>query len=224
MTPIEAILRRAPVMPVVTIRDAAKAVPLARALAAGGLTAIEITLRTPAALEAIAAVAREVPESLPGAGTVLTPADLAAATAAGAAFAVSPGATPVLLAAAKSGPLPFLPGVASASELMAAREAGFGAFKLFPAAQCGGPAFLKALAGPFASAVFCPTGGIDLAGAPAYLALANVACVGGSWVAPEALIEAGDFGEIERLAGEAAALSRGSAGSEARSAAPRPGA
>lgn len=211
MTPIEAILRRAPVMPVVTIRDAAKAAPLARALAAGGLAAIEITLRTPQALEAIARVAREVPESLPGAGTVLTAADLAAAAAAGAAFAVSPGATPALLAAAKAGSLPFLPGVASASELMAAREAGFTAFKLFPAAQSGGVGFLKALGGPFATAVFCPTGGIDLAGAPAYLALSNVACVGGSWVAPEALIEAGDFVAIEGLAREAAGLRRGGA-------------
>ena len=137
------VLTLTPVIPVVTIDDAAHAVPLARVLLASGINTIEITLRTPQALEAIARVAREVPESLPGAGTVLTAADLAAAAAAGAAFAVSPGATPALLAAAKAGSLPFLPGVASASELMAAREAGFTAFKLFPAAQSGGVGFLK---------------------------------------------------------------------------------
>ena len=208
MTDIQAILRRGPVLPVITIRDAGKAVALARALAAGGLTAIEITLRTPAALAAIEAVAREVPECLAGAGTVLNERDLRAAIDAGAAFGVSPGATPGLLTAATAFGLPFLPGVATASELMAAIEAGFDHFKLFPAAQAGGPAMLKALGGPFPAARFCPTGGIDLAGAPAYLALANVVCVGGSWIAPEAMIEAGDFVGIERLAREASGLRR----------------
>ena len=205
---IRAVLRRAPVMPVITIRDAARAAPLARALAAGGLTAIEITLRTAAALEAIAAVAREVPECLAGAGTVLNGRDLAAAREVGAAFAVSPGATPELLAAARADGSPFLPGIATAGELMAGLAAGFECFKLFPAAQAGGPAMLKFFGGPFPNVRFCPTGGIDLKSAPAYLALANVDCVGGSWVAPEPLIEAGDFAAIEALAREAAALSR----------------
>ena len=195
-------------MPVITIRDATKAAPLARALAAGGLTAIEITLRTPAALEAIAIVAREVPECLAGAGTVLNGRDLAAARAAGAAFAVSPGATADLLAAARADGSPFLPGIATAGELMAGLAAGFDCFKLFPAAQAGGPAMLKSLGGPFPNVRFCPTGGIDLKSAPTYLALANVDCVGGSWVAPESLIEAGDFAAIEALAREAAALPR----------------
>ena len=205
---IRAVLRRAPVMPVITIRDAARAAPLARALARGGLTAIEITLRTPAALEAIAAVAREVPECLAGAGTVLNGQDLAAARRAGAAFAVSPGATPELLAAARADGWAFLPGVGTASELMAGLAAGFECFKLFPAAQAGGPGMLKSLGGPFPNVRFCPTGGIDLASAPAYLALANVDCVGGSWVAPESLIEAGDYDAIEALARQAAGLTK----------------
>jgi len=205
---IDEILRLAPVMPVITIDDPAKAVPLARALAAGGLKAIEITLRTPAALEAIAAIAREVPECVPGAGTVLTERDLHAAARAGAKFAVSPGATPALLDVARPGPLPYLPAVATASELMAAMERGYATFKFFPAEALGGPAALKALAGPFPTARFCPTGGIDAAGAPAYLALANVLCVGGSWVAPAAAVARRDFGAIERLARAAAAMAR----------------
>ena len=206
MIDIGSILRRGPVLPVITIHDASKAVSLARALAAGGLTAIEITLRTPQALAAIEAVARDVPECLAGAGTVLTEEDLSAAQNAGAAFAVSPGATPRLLNAAAAAEIAFLPGVASASELMAGQEAGFSHFKLFPAAQAGGPAMLRALGGPFPTARFCPTGGIDLAGAQAYLALTNVVCVGGSWVAPEAMVMAGDFAGIEALARQASAL------------------
>jgi 2-dehydro-3-deoxyphosphogluconate aldolase/(4S)-4-hydroxy-2-oxoglutarate aldolase len=203
---IEEILELAPVMPVITIADAAQAVPLARALEAGGLTAVEITLRTPAALAAVAAIAREVPGIVPGVGTVLSAEDLKAAADAGAAFAVSPGATPALLDTARAGDLPFLPAIATASELMAALAAGFTACKFFPAAYAGGPGALKALAGPFPNARFCPTGGIDAATAPAWLALDNVLCVGGSWVAPEALIAAGDWAQIEELARRAAGL------------------
>jgi 2-dehydro-3-deoxyphosphogluconate aldolase/(4S)-4-hydroxy-2-oxoglutarate aldolase len=205
---IDEILRLAPVMPVITIDDPAKAVPLARALAAGGLKAIEITLRTPAALEAIAAIAREVPQCVPGAGTVLTERDLHAAARAGAKFAVSPGATPALLDVARPGPLPYLPAVATASELMAAMERGYSTFKFFPAAYAGGTGALGALAGPFPAARFCPTGGIDAASAPAWLALANVLCVGGSWVTPRDALAAGDFARIERLAREAAGLAK----------------
>jgi len=203
---IEEILGLSPVMPVVTIDAARDAAPLARALVAGGIRAIEITLRTPAGLDAIAAIAAEVPDAVAGAGTVLTRADLEAAAKAGAKFAVSPGSTPALLAAAAEGSLPYLPAIATASELMAARDAGFRIAKFFPAAQAGGVAALKALGGPFPDARFCPTGGVDLAGAPAYLALANVLCVGGSWIAPREAIAAGDFARIERLAREAAAL------------------
>src|SRR5579872_4281534 len=203
---IEEILGLSPVMPVVTIDAARDAAPLARALVAGGIRAIEITLRTPAGLDAIAAIAAEVPDAVAGTGTVLTRADLEAAAKAGAKFAVSPGSTPALLAAAAEGSLPYLPAIATASELMAARDAGFRIAKFFPAAQAGGVAALKALGGPFPDARFCPTGGVDLAGAPAYLALANVLCVGGSWIAPREAIAAGDFARIERLAREAAAL------------------
>jgi 2-dehydro-3-deoxyphosphogluconate aldolase / (4S)-4-hydroxy-2-oxoglutarate aldolase len=205
LTPLE-VLAAGPVMPVVTIDDPAKAAPLARALVAGGIRAIEITLRTPGALEAVRAIAAEVPDAIPGVGTVLTAADLAAAAAAGARFAISPGATPALLAAARGGALPYIPAVATASELMAAMEAGFSVCKFFPAAQAGGVEALKALAGPFPQARFCPTGGIDAASAPAYLALPNVVCVGGSWIAPRAAIDAGDFAAIERLARAASAL------------------
>jgi 2-dehydro-3-deoxyphosphogluconate aldolase/(4S)-4-hydroxy-2-oxoglutarate aldolase len=205
LTPLE-VLAAGPVMPVVTIDDPAKAAPLARALVAGGIRAIEITLRTPGALEAVRAIAAEVPDAIPGVGTVLTAADLAAAAAAGARFAISPGATPALLAAAQAGALPYIPAVATASELMAAMEAGFSVCKFFPAAQAGGVEALKALAGPFPHARFCPTGGIDAVSAPAYLALPNVVCVGGSWIASRAAIEAGDFAAIERLARAASAL------------------
>jgi 2-dehydro-3-deoxyphosphogluconate aldolase/(4S)-4-hydroxy-2-oxoglutarate aldolase len=205
---IEDILALAPVMPVITVEDAAVAAPLARAFVAGGLRAIEVTLRTPAALDAIRAIAAEVPEALPGVGTALTPKHLDEAAEAGAKFAISPGATPTLLDAGLSGPLPYLPAIATASELMAAMERGYATFKFFPAEALGGPAALKALAGPFPTARFCPTGGIDAAGAPAYLALANVLCVGGSWVAPAAAVARRDFGAIERLARAAAAMAR----------------
>jgi 2-dehydro-3-deoxyphosphogluconate aldolase/(4S)-4-hydroxy-2-oxoglutarate aldolase len=203
---LEQILASAPVMPVVTIDDPGQAAPLARALVAGGIRAIEVTFRTAAALEALARIAAEVPEAIPGAGTVLNAEQLAAAAKAGAKFAVSPGATPALLAAARPGPIPLLPGVATASELMACLEAGITICKLFPAADVGGVSALKALAGPFPQARFCPTGGIDAASAPAYLALPNVLCVGGSWLVPRDAIASGDFARIERLAREASAL------------------
>jgi 2-dehydro-3-deoxyphosphogluconate aldolase/(4S)-4-hydroxy-2-oxoglutarate aldolase len=203
---IDDILAAGPVMPVVVIDDAAHAVPLARALVAGGIRAIEITLRTGAALEAIQSIAREVPDAIPGVGTAVTEADVLAALDAGAKFIVSPGMTPALLRAALGSGLPFLPGIATASELMAGMAAGLAAFKFFPAAQAGGIDGLKALGGPFPSVRFCPTGGVSAANAAAYLALANVACVGGSWLAPREAIAAGDFTRIEQLAREAAAL------------------
>jgi 2-dehydro-3-deoxyphosphogluconate aldolase/(4S)-4-hydroxy-2-oxoglutarate aldolase len=203
---VHAILTAGPVMPVVTIDDAAHAVPLARALVAGGIRAIEITLRTAAALEAVRRIVSEVPAAIPGVGTVLTAADFEAAAAAGARFAISPGATPSLFAAALASPMPYVPAIATASELMAAMEAGFGACKFFPAAPAGGVETLKALAGPFPAARFCPTGGIDATSAASYLALPNVLCVGGSWITPRAAIAAGDFAAIEALARAAAGL------------------
>jgi 2-dehydro-3-deoxyphosphogluconate aldolase / (4S)-4-hydroxy-2-oxoglutarate aldolase len=205
---LEEILRAAPVMPVLTIVDVATAVPAARALAAGGLYALEITLRTPVALEAVAAIAREVPEAIPGVGTVLRAQDFEAAAKAGAKFAVSPGATPALLAAARDKALPYLPAIATASELMAAAEQGFSICKFFPAATAGGPAALKAFAAPFPHMRFNPTGGIDAASAPDYLALPNVLCIGGSWVAPMDAIASGDVARIEALARIAAAMPR----------------
>ncbi len=217
---LEEILTSAPVVPVVTIDDAAQAVPLARALVAGGIRAIEVTFRTSAGLEALRAIAAQVPDAIPGAGTVLNAAQLAAAAKAGAKFAVSPGATPALLAAATAAPIPFLPGVATASELMACLEAGIAICKFFPAAEAGGVAALKSLAGPFPQARFCPTGGIDAASASAYLALPNVLCVGGSWLVPRQAVAAGDFARIERLAREAAALPRGAGAASALHAGP----
>jgi len=206
---LEEILALSPVMPVVTIADAARAAPMARALLAGGIRSIEITLRTPVALAAVAAIARDVPEMVIGVGTVLTAHDLKASAEAGASFAISPGSTPELMDAARHGPIPYLPAIATASELMAGLDRGYTAFKFFPASAAGGPATLKAFAGPFPGVRFCPTGGISLATAPDYLALPNVLCVGGSWIAPEAALEAGDTAAIERLAREAAGLKRG---------------
>lgn len=200
--------RKVGVIPVLTIDRPDDAVPLARALAAGGLIALEITLRTPAALEAIRAMAREVPEALIGAGTILTPEQGQQAIAAGARFLVSPGMTPGLLTAAARWPVPFLPGVATASEAMALADLGYRFLKFFPAEPAGGIAALKAIGAPLRDIVFCPTGGIDAGKAPGYLALGNVACVGGSWVAPAKLIEAGDWTGITQLARAARALAR----------------
>ena len=199
-------LKRVAVVPVLTIDKAETALPLARALVAGGLTILEIPLRTPTAMAAMAQIAAEVPGALVGAGTVLTPEQGDEAIAAGAKFLVSPGMTPSLLEAAQEWPVPFLPGVATASEAMSLADFGYRMLKFFPAEPAGGVAALKALAAPLADIRFCPTGGIDLAKAPSYLALPNVVTVGGSWVAPAKAIAAADWGAIEKLAREASAL------------------
>lgn len=200
------ILQLSPVMPVVVIEDATGAADLARALHRGGIRVIEVTLRTAAALKAIEVIARAVPEIKVGAGTVATVDDLRAAEQAGAAFAISPGATPALLEAGAKSEIPYLPAVATASELMRGLDAGFRHFKFFPAAAIGGAAALKALGGPFPDVRFCPTGGISLETAPTYLALKNVLCVGGSWLAPPEALAARDWVMIESLAQGAAAL------------------
>jgi 2-dehydro-3-deoxyphosphogluconate aldolase/(4S)-4-hydroxy-2-oxoglutarate aldolase len=201
---LEPILRLSPVVPVVVIHELAHAVPLARALVAGGTPAIEVTLRTPIALQAIRAISAEVEGARVGAGTVLTPRDLEAAASAGARFAVSPGATPALLDAAAYSHVPLLPGAATAGEVMGLLERGYTLQKCFPAAAIGGPALLRSWAGPLPTARFCPTGGISTENAREYLALPNVICVGGSWLAPKAALEAGDWAAIERLAHAAA--------------------
>lgn len=203
---LSSILRRAPVIPVLTIAQLEHALPLGRALVQGGLPVLEVTLRSACALAAIEALRREIPEAIVGAGTLLRPEDFAAAATAGAQFGVTPGLTPMLVEAAARAPFPLLPGVMTASELMAARAAGFDACKLFPAQQAGGVAMLRALSGPFPDQLFCPTGGVTPENAVQYLALPNVPCVGGSWLAPSAAIEAQDFDGIERLARAAAAL------------------
>ena len=196
---IEEIMTLSPVIAVGTVSEAARAAPLAQALVKGGVRAIEITLRTPAALAAIEAAA-QVEGAVVGAGTVLSIQDLRAATEAGAKFAVSPGSTPSLLEAARAAPIPLLPGVATASELMQGLELGYSNFKFFPAEAAGGAAVLKGLAGPFPQAKFCPTGGVTLDNAGDYLSLPNVVCVGGSWLAPDKLTAAGDWDAIEALA------------------------
>ncbi|HWA30691.1 MAG TPA: bifunctional 4-hydroxy-2-oxoglutarate aldolase/2-dehydro-3-deoxy-phosphogluconate aldolase [Rhizomicrobium sp.] len=203
MRDISSIVSVAPVIPVLTIARIADAVPLAEALVEGGLPVLEVTLRTRAALDAISAIAHDVPAAVVGAGTVLAAADLKRAYDAGAQFAVSPGFTEEL---ARDAILPLLPGVATASEIMRGRALGFAHFKFFPAESSGGVAALKSFAGPFADIRFCPTGGVTAQTAPAYLALANVACVGGSWMAPNRMVEAGDWNGITALACEAARL------------------
>ncbi|MCL4766819.1 MAG: bifunctional 4-hydroxy-2-oxoglutarate aldolase/2-dehydro-3-deoxy-phosphogluconate aldolase [Hyphomicrobiaceae bacterium] len=199
-------LRSVAVVPVLTIEHEETAAPLARALVAGGLRVLEVTLRTPAALAGLGRIARDVPEAVVGAGTVLTPAQAQQAIAAGARFLVSPGMTPRLVEAAEAWPVPFLPGAATPSEAMALSDLGYRVLKFFPAEPSGGVAALKALAAPLREIAFCPTGGIDLDRARSYLALPNVATVGGSWVAPAAAITAGDWATITQLAREAAAL------------------
>ena len=206
---LQPILSAAPVVPVLTVGDAETAVKLARALVKGGLPAIEITLRTNAALDAVKAVAAEVEGALAGVGTVLNAAQLRQAEAAGATFAVSPGASPGLLDAAADSAVPFLPGAATASEAMALMERGYDILKFFPAGPAGGIAYLKALAAPLPGIRFCPTGGISLQNAVDYLKLANVICVGGSWVAPQEAIAAGNWQLIEQLARQAAGLKPG---------------
>ncbi|MGY2700516.1 bifunctional 4-hydroxy-2-oxoglutarate aldolase/2-dehydro-3-deoxy-phosphogluconate aldolase [Nocardioides sp. HB32] len=197
-----------PVLPVVVAGTAEEGVAIARALVAGGLPAIELTLRTPAALDAIRAIADEVPEILVGAGTITRPRHAKLAADAGAQFLVSPGTTGSLLHALQDSGLPFLPGVATVSEVLAALEAGVTDLKFFPAEASGGAAFLTAVAGPVPTARFCPTGGITAATAPAYLALPNVGCVGGSWLTPADAVASGDWDRISMLAAEAAALVR----------------
>lgn len=203
---VESTLRLAPVVPVVIIEDARHAVPMARALVAGGIPAIEVTLRTPAALDAIKAIAEEVEGAVVGVGTVLSAKDLRAAHKAGAKFAVSPGVSPGLLDAADDSELPLLPGAATASEVMAMLERGYRFLKFFPAVPAGGHKLLGAWASPLPQITFCPTGGISLSSAPDFLSLPNVVCVGGSWLTPADKLRGGDWAGIEALAREAAAL------------------
>ena len=203
-----AVLRRAPVIPVLTVKDAGDALAQAHALIAGGLTVLEITLRTPAGLAAVTALAKTFPNAFIGAGTIVEADQIVAATGAGAGFLVSPGMSPRLLEEAVRSPVPFLPGAATASEALALRERGFKAIKFFPAEPAGGARYLASLAAPLPDLIFCPTGGIDAQKAKDYLALANVACVGGSWMVAPALLAAQDFGKVEQLAREASALGR----------------
>jgi 2-dehydro-3-deoxyphosphogluconate aldolase/(4S)-4-hydroxy-2-oxoglutarate aldolase len=205
-SPSESLLSLAPVVPVVVLDDLAHAVPVARALVAGGLPVIELTLRTPVALDAIAAIAAEVPEILVGAGTITSPELVGRAVEAGAQFLVSPGTTSTLLRELAGSGVPFLPGTATVSEVMAVLEAGFSEMKFFPAEASGGAAYLKSLASPLPAARFCPTGGITAASAPAYLSLPNVGCVGGTWLTPTDALAAGDWDRVATLARDAAAL------------------
>ncbi|MET8900624.1 MULTISPECIES: bifunctional 4-hydroxy-2-oxoglutarate aldolase/2-dehydro-3-deoxy-phosphogluconate aldolase [unclassified Streptomyces] len=208
-SPATSVLDLAPVVPVVVVDDLADAVPLARALVAGGLPAIEVTLRTPVAVDAIRAIAGEVPGAVVGAGTVITPDQVAEVVAAGARFLVSPGWTDVLLDAMRTSGVPFLPGVSTTSEVVALLERGVREMKFFPAEAAGGTAYLKALAAPLPQARFCPTGGIGPGSAPEYLALPNVGCVGGSWMLPKDAVADRDWDRVEALARAAAALSAG---------------
>jgi len=201
-------MQDAPVIPVIVLNDVAHAVPMARALVAGGLRMLEITLRTKVALDCMRAIAAEVPEAVVGAGTIRSAADAKAAQDAGAVFGVSPGYTSSIGKACQDIGLPLLPGVATSSEIMMANEDGFSELKFFPAMQAGGPNLLKAWAGVFSDVKFCPTGGVNLENAPTLLALPNVAVVGGTWLTPQALMEKGDWAAITQMAKEAAALQR----------------
>lgn len=205
---MHALLRGVAVVPVLTIEHEEDAVPLARALVEGGLRLIEVTLRTPAAPAAIAAIARELPQIVVGAGTVQRPADVVQASAAGARFLVSPGMTAELAAAALATDLPYIPGVATPSEVMAARDLGISFLKLFPAEAVGGLALLRAFGPVFSGVAFCPTGGIDERSAREYLALPNVPMVGGSWMAPVEAIAARDWARVRRLAERASSIGR----------------
>lgn len=203
---IREILQLAPVVPVITITELEQSVPLARALVRGGLLVLEVTLRTPCALQAIEALRATVPEAIVGAGTLTRPGDFADAAAAGAQFGVTPGLTPELVAASRRSRLPLLPGIMTPSELIAARAAGFEVCKLFPATAAGGLELLRGLAGPFPDQLFCPTGGITPHNAADFLSLPNVICVGGSWMAPAGAVQARDWKRIEDLARQAASL------------------
>ena len=202
------VMQDAPVIPVIVLNDVAHAVPMARALLAGGIRMLEITLRTPQALACMEAIANEVEGAVVGAGTVRSPQDAAAAVKAGARFAVSPGYTPAVGQACKDLGLPLLPGVATGSEIMMAQEGGYTELKFFPAMQAGGPGMLKAWSGPFFDVKFCPTGGVTQQNANDLLSLPNVACVGGSWLVPADALAQGDWARIEALAREATQLPR----------------
>jgi len=206
---VSSLLARGPVIPVIVIEDESSAVPLAQALVAGGLTVLEVTLRTPAGLSGIERIVAEVPEAVVGAGTVLTPADVSAAVSAGSRFLVSPGCTDRLLDAMQDSGVPALPGTATASEVMALLDRGITHAKFFPAQPAGGVPYLKSLAGPLPMVRFCPTGGIDATTAAQFLALPNVACVGGSWMLPADALAAGDWARIQQLARQATALLAG---------------
>ena len=202
------VMQDAPVIPVIVLHDVAHAVPMARALVAGGIRMLEVTLRTPQALACMEAIANEVPDAVVGAGTVRSPADAAAAAKAGAQFAVSPGYTKAVGQACRDHGLSLLPGVATGSEIMMAQEDGYTELKFFPAMQAGGPAMLKAWAGPFFDVTFCPTGGVTTGNAAEFLALPNVTCVGGSWLVPGDALVQGHWHRIEALAREASQLRR----------------
>ena len=202
------VMQDAPVIPVIVLTDVAHAVPMARALVAGGIRMLEVTLRTPQALACMEAIAKEVPGAVVGAGTVRSPQDAAAAAKAGAQFAVSPGYTRAMGQACRDHGLSLLPGVATGSEIMMAQEDGYNALKFFPAIQAGGPAMLKAWAGPFWDVQFCPTGGVTPGNALDFLSLPNVTCVGGSWLVPADALVQGDWSRIEALAREASQLPR----------------
>ena len=207
LTPLQ-VMQDAPVIPVIVLNDVAHAVPMARALLAGGIRMLEITLRTPQALACMEAIANEVEGAVVGAGTVRSPQDAAAAVKAGARFAVSPGYTPAVGQACKDLGLPLLPGVATGSEIMMAQEGGYTELKFVPAMQAGGPGMLKAWSGPFFDVKFCPTGGVTQQNANDLLSLPNVACVGGSWLVPADALAKGDWARIEALAREATQLPR----------------
>ena len=196
----------APVIPVIVLNDVNHAVPMARALVAGGIRMLEVTLRTPVALQCIERISKEVPEAVVGAGTVRTPAEAMSAARAGARFAVSPGFTDAVGQACRDHGLPLLPGVATGSEIMMAQEAGYTELKFFPAMQAGGPAMLKSWSGPFFDVKFCPTGGVSVANAKEFLSLPNVVCVGGSWLVPIDALAAGDWDRITALAAAAASF------------------
>lgn len=202
------VMQDAPVIPVIVLNDVNHAVPMARALVAGGIRMLEITMRTKVALDCMRAIANEVPDAVVGAGTIRSAADAKAAAAAGAKFGVSPGYTSAVGAACRDLGLPLLPGVATGSEIMMATEDGFTQLKFFPAMQAGGPALLKAWSGPFTDIQFCPTGGVSPENAGELLALSNVVCVGGSWLSPATLMERGEWDKITALAKQAASLPR----------------
>ncbi|MEY4884475.1 MAG: bifunctional 4-hydroxy-2-oxoglutarate aldolase/2-dehydro-3-deoxy-phosphogluconate aldolase [Pseudomonadota bacterium] len=202
------VMQDAPVIPVIVLNDVAHAVPMARALVAGGVRMLEVTLRTPSALACIEAIARAVPEAVVGAGTVRTKADAQAAANAGALFAVSPGYTSAVGQACRDAGMALLPGVATGGEIMMAQEDGLTELKFFPAMQAGGPAMLKAWSGPFFDVRFCPTGGVTLQNAPEFLALPNVVCVGGSWLVPAEALAQGDWARITQLARDTGSLKK----------------